>query len=293
VKILIIGGCGYIGSALFAKFCNNSNYQVTTVDVEWFGNFINPNNIKLDFGVLDENFLAQYNTIILVAANSSVSLCKDIKDAYDNNVTKFINLVSKLKKQKFIYASSSCVYVTSDNLPKTEDDVLSPMDGLTLTKTTIDQYMPLTDIEYYGLRFGSVNGYSPNMRLDLMINAMTISSKTKGEVNVMNGYANRPILSTNDLIRAVDTIVNSNEDKRGVYNLASVNHNILEIGNKVATHTSVPLVDKGNNFTYDFSINSEKFMREFNFKFNDTVETIVDNILSNPHNDKWQKRDTK
>lgn len=292
-KILITGGCGYIGSALFTKFCNNPNYQVTTVDVEWFGNFINPNNIKLDFGVLDENFLDQYDIIIHVAANSSVTLCKDIKDAYDNNVTKFINLVSKLKKQKFIYASSSCVYVTSDNLPKKEDDVLSPMDGLTFTKTTIDQYMPLTNVEYYGLRFGSVNGYSPNMRLDLMINSMTISAKTKGEVNVMNGYAHRPILSTNDLVRAIETIVNSDGDKRGVYNLASVNHNILDIGNKVAKHINVPLVDKDNNFTYDFSINSEKFMKEFNFEFNDTVETIVDNILSNPHNDKWQKRDTK
>ena len=126
-----------------------------------------------------------------------------------------------------------------------------------------------------------------------MINAMTISAKTKGEVNVMNGYAHRPILSTNDLVRSIETIVNSNEDKRGVYNLASVNHNILDIGNKVAKHNNVPLVDKGNNFTYDFSINSEKFMKEFNFEFNDTVETIVDNILSNPHNDKWQKRDTK
>jgi hypothetical protein len=56
---------------------------------------------------------------------------------------------------------------------------------------------------------------------------------------------------------------------------------------------NVPLIDKGNNFTYDFSINSEKFMREFNFEFKDTVETIVDNIKNNPHNDKWQKRETK
>ena len=52
-------------------------------------------------------------------------------------------------------------------------------------------------------------------------------------------------------------------------------------------------IPSSNHKPYDFSINSEKFMREFNFEFNDTVETIVDNILSNPHNDKWQKRDTK
>ena len=153
--------------------------------------------------------------------------------------------------------------------------------------------MPLTDIEYYGLRFGSVNGHSPNMRLDLMINAMTVSAKFNKQVVVMNGHAHRPILSTNDLCRAVEAIINSNEDKRGVYNLASVNHNIREIGDMVANHLDVPLVYKGNNYTYDFSISSEKFMKAYDFKFVDTVPTIVDDIVKNPFNLNWQKRETK
>ena len=56
-----------------------------------------------------------------------------------------------------------------------------------------------------------------------------------------------------------------------------------------------PIIQKLNdlNITIYSTGGTEKFMKEFNFEFNDTVETIVDNILSNPHNDKWQKRDTK
>lgn len=290
-KILIIGGCGYIGSALFNKF--KDKHQVSTVDLEWFGNYINPNNLKVDFDTVGQLYLSQFDIVINVAAHSSVPLCKEVKAAFDNNVTKFINLVSKLKKQKFIYASSSCVYVTSDNKPKVETDTLFPMDGLTLTKTTIDQYMPLTDVEYYGLRFGSVNGWSPNMRLDLMINAMTLSAKTNKEVNVMNGAAHRPILSINDLCRAVETIIDCEEDHRGVYNLASVNHDIKTIGGMVAGHTNVPLVDKGNNYTYDFAISSDKFKETFNFEFEDEVTSIVDNINQNEINPKWTKRELK
>ena len=290
-KILITGGKGYIGSALYKRLSNYHN--VDTVDIEWFGNYINIDNIKKDFSELTEEFLEQYDVVIHVAANSSVPLCKNINEAFENNVTNFIKLVSKLKKQKFIYASSSCVYVTSDNKPKIETDLLTPLDGLTLTKTTIDHYMPLTDVEYYGLRFGSVNGHSPNMRLELIINAMTVSAKFNKQVVVMNGHAHRPILSTNDLCRAVEAIINSNEDKRGVYNLASVNHNIREIGDMVANHLDVPLVDKGNNYTYDFSISSEKFMKAYNFKFVDTVPTIVDDIVGNAFNLNWQKRETK
>lgn len=288
-KILIIGGTGYIGSSLYKDLI--TKHQVDTVDTEWFGNFINDINIKDDFNNLSRESLDWYDVILFVAANSSVQLCKDIFDAFENNVVKFFNLVRKLEKQKFIYASSSCVYVTSDDRPKDENDLLVPLDGLTLTKTTIDHLMSLTDVEYYGLRFGSVNGWSPNMRLDLMINSMTLSSLNNKEVNVFNGHAHRPILSTNDLVRAINKIIDTEEDKRGVYNLASFNDNILEIGKKVSEYMNVPLKDNGKNFTYDFSISSQKFIDAFDFKFNDNVETIVQQILDNPHNDKWSKRE--
>lgn len=288
-KILIIGGTGYVGSALYRDLVKDN--QVDTVDTEWFGNFINKDNIKKDFDELTEEFLDGYDVILFVAANSSVTLCKNIFDAFENNVVKFFNLVKKLKKQKFIYASSSCVYVTSDNRPKNENDTLAPLDGLTLTKTTIDHLMSLTDIEYYGLRFGSVNGWSPNMRLDLMINSMTLSALNNKEVNVFNGHAHRPILSTNDLVRSVKKIIETKEDKRGVYNIASFNDNILEIGKKVSEYMDVPLKDNGKNFTYDFSISSQKFMETFDFEFTDSVETIAQEIMVNPYNKEWSKRE--
>lgn len=290
-NILITGGCGYIGSALYAHLIKN--YSVTTVDLEWFGNFSNPSNIKKDFQTLDTEFLDKFDTVIHVAANSSVPLCKNVYESFDNNVTKFISLVSKLKKQKFIYASSSCVYVDGNNKAKVETDELCPMDGLTISKTTIDQFMPLTGVEYYGLRFGSVNGYSPNMRLDLIINSMTTNALKNKEVKVFNGEAHRPVVSINDLVRAVETIINCENDNRGVYNIASVNHRIYDIGSKVANHLSVPLIDTGKNFTYDFTIDCHKFMNTFNFEFKDTVESIVDTITSKEVNPNWQKRETK
>lgn len=290
-NILIIGGCGYIGSALHSKL--KPNHKVDTVDLEWFGNYTNPENIKVDFDSLYQSFLAEYDVVILTAANSSVPLCKDIHDAFDNNVVKFMGLVKKLGSQKFIYASSSCVYTSMSDSPKDENTVLTPLDGMTLTKTTIDHFMPMTNVEYYGLRFGSVNGYSPNMRLDLMINSMTLSAIKDKQVVVTNKHAHRPIIAINDLCRAIESIVESNEDKRGIYNIASFNVNIGEVGQRVADLMNVPLIDKGNNFTYDFQISSQKFMDAYNFKFEDTVESVVQSILDNEINPNWQKRESK
>ena len=293
-KVLIIGGCGYVGSAIYDAIPKDK-YIVDTLDLEWFGNYNNPQNIRLDFGVLDEFTLQQYETVIITAANSSVPLCKDIYDTFDNNIIKFLNIVKEMKRmgQKLIYASSSCVYVDSSTKPRTEDEPLMPNDGLTLSKTILDYTLPLIDIEYYALRFGSVNGWSPNMRTDLMINSMTLSAKKDNCVKVFNAEAHRPIVSTTDLARAVIAVLECEEDRRGVYNVSSFNMNIGDVGKRVADYMKVPLIDTGKSQTYDFMISSEKFEKAFNFKFEATVESIVQSILDKPHNKLWCRRDKR
>lgn len=290
-KVLLIGGCGYVGSAIFEEI--KDKYIVDTVDLEWYGNFNNPKNLKEDFGYLHEYVLQQYETVIIVAANSSVPMCKNIMSTLDNNIVKFLNVVGEMKRpgQRLIYASSSCVYVESSDKPMSEDQPLVPNDGLTLSKTILDYTLPLLDVEYYGLRFGSVNGWAPNMRTDLMINSMTLSAMKDKQVNVFNAKAHRPIVSTHDLARSVLAILDSKEDKRGIYNVASFNMNIGDVGQRVADCMGVPLVDKGTSQTYDFMVSSEKFKKTFNFEFTGTVESIVDSIVTKPINKLWTKRE--
>lgn len=290
MRILLTGGCGYIGSAVY-NYLKPKYKIVDTVDLEWFGVYRSEGNIKMNFADLDENFLNHYDVIFHTASHSSVPLCKDIYGSFDNNVVKLMEFTKKLKRQqKLIYASSSCVYVESGTVPKVESEMSPPSDGLTLSKTTLDNVMPLLDVEYYGLRFGSVNGWAPNMRTDLMINSMTLSALKNKKVNVFNAHAHRPIVSTHDLCRAVDAIINSS-DKRGVYNVASFNLNIGEVGKRVADHLNAELVNKGVSTTYDFMISSDKFKNTFNFEFESTVESIVNSITSNPILDTWGRRD--
>ena len=164
-----------------------------------------------------------------------------------------------------------------------------------ITKHVIDLYAPKFDVQYYGLRFGTVNGFSSNMRKDVMINSMVYNALTDGEIKLYIKDIMRPILGINDLSRAIQEIVNCSEDKRGIYNLASFNKTAEEIAYSVSSVVNVPVKEyisdpfsiknsKLETKSYNFSIDSTKFCESFNFKFTDTIETITEGILQNFNN---------
>ena len=291
-KILIIGGGGYIGSRLSLDLSNS--YEVTRLDLCWFGD-PEENMIVGDFRRYGQDFYNQFDSIILLAGHSSVNMCEgNLESAFKNNIENFLHLISNInKRQKFIYASSSSVYGNSGSLYVDESYTdFIPHNHYDITKHVIDLYVPRFDIEYYGLRFGTVNGLSPKMRSDVMINSMIYNGKTNGEIKLYVKDVMRPILGISDLSLAVKKILSSEIDLRGIYNLASFNKTAEEISSSVSKCTGFPVTDIGNNTSsitnsklqtesYNFSIDSSKFKENFNFEFKDTIESITDEIISN------------
>lgn len=279
-RVLILGGCGYIGSALYLHLKNQ--YQLDTVDLTWFGNAVNPANQKRDYRDLSSAELKNYDSVVLVAAHSSAPMCThDRIGAFRNNCLNFIELLSKLTGQQLIYASSSCVYNGAGAVPVSEDwGYFRPTDDLTISKLIMDGYAPMSNVEYYGLRFGSVSGYSPNFRGDLMINRMTYCAMKEGKLNVFNGSVFRPILGIRDLTRAVSKILEGG-DRRGIYNVASFNARIIDIAKAVAARFGAKVESIEGPPTYDFSIDSTKFQRTFDITLEETVDTIIDGLIQN------------
>ncbi len=309
MKILIIGGSGYIGSSLVKylnklNISNNNFYDITIVDTNWFGEYFTPSdNIKLllqDYNSLSSEFLNSFDTIILLAAHSSVSMCTiDPTYSMKNNVYNFINLCDKLdtfkkdKKdetsynKKFIYMSSSSIYGDTNNELVNETCInFNPKNEYDLEKWLIDKYISSYNINYYGLRLGTVNGSSLNVRKDLMINAMVESAINNKQINITDGEKYRPILYINDLCRAINKIISSNNNS-GIYNLASFNDKIYNIGKRVSEILLIPLIsieDKTTN--YNFLISSKKFCDVYNFEFEGTIDIIVNNLRNNNNNNK-------
>lgn len=293
-KILIIGGCGYIGSSLFL-YLTEKKYYVQTVDLEWFGNYVNPKNIKKNYGKLDQKFFNNYSVIILLAGNSNYYMClKDKLGCFTNNVTNFMYLLEKINQQKFIYASSSSIYENSGKKRVNEEcDIYSPLNYYDLTKRTIDYYAQLSGKNFYGLRLGTVSGYSPNFRNDLMINRMYEEARKKGTITIHNPAIFRPLLGINDFCRAVESIIKKNGPS-GIYNLASLNASILNAAKKVAEKVKgakIIQVKPSSAKTYkSFIMSNKKFKKKFKFKFEDNINSILDSLVNMPSDTKKSER---
>jgi len=298
-KILIIGGNGYIGTRLYEYLSIDeenmqSDKDIDIIDTCWFGKVIEDTIVE-DYRNKTSEFFSKYDIIILLAGHSSVKMSEgNLNSCFKNNVTNYIQLLEKLNdKQKFIYASSSSVYGSVGGRTVNEKYYgFEPYNQYDISKHTADLYAVKSDLEYYGLRFGTVNGYSPVLRTDVMINAMVNSALRDGEIKLFIKDTMRPILGLNDLCGAVETIIDHDKDERGLYNLASFNKTAEQIAHEVGSVMNVPVIEyetdptnitntKIQTKTYNFSISTLKFRKTFKFKFKETVESITESLINN------------
>ena len=286
---MIIGSKGYIGSRLMKDHSNM--YEIHGVDIGWFSGKAE----SFDYNLLEEDFVKLFDVIILLAGHSSVKMCdNNMKSAFNNNVRNFSNLLSKMHKgQKLIYASSSSVYgMVGASAVDESYDKFVPHNDYDVTKHCVDLLAARSNIEYYGLRFGTVNGYSPRVRNDVMINSMTYSAVKTGTIQLYIKDIVRPILGLNDLSRGIKKIIDTDKDCRGIYNMASFSDTAEGIAKSVSSVTGVGItyseVDPKNitngklqTVCYDFDIDSTKFSQTFNFTFSDTAESLTSELLQN------------
>lgn len=298
MKTLILGGKGYIGCKLFEELTGT----IHTVDMELFPTKETKiKNINIDYNLLNKDFIKIYSNIILLAGHSSVRMCDiDPHCAFNNNVRNFVSLLSKLDEtQTLIYASSASVYGNcKESIVKENYNFEEPYNMYDLTKQMIDTYYKISKpkARVFGLRFGTVNGYSPVLRDDIMINAMVSSAWKSNKIVLFNSDTKRSILGMNDLTRAIKTILESNRSKGEIYNLASFTKTAGEIAKEVSSllncelETVVPeefnkaMNEKLVSSKYNFALSCDKFSNDFNFSFKENINTIVEALVTNKNN---------
>jgi len=277
-KILLVGANGYVGSR-FMERCHDK-YNLKCID-----NLLKPGELPdyiehKDYRDLTKSELKDFDICLWLAGHSSVPMSKaNPEDCYDNNYTGLVNFIKNFDG-KLIYASSGSVYSNANGAICDETTAIGMPDNIyDYTKVALDHYMEVLNKDYVSLRFGTVDGGSPRIREELLLNRMVKDGLLNNTVNLANPKANRGVLYIEDLIDALELIIRNPPKESEVFNLNSCNGNMENFANIVIKKTGAKLNMLKDSNAYDFQMTSQKFSDYYSYKFTTDIETLVDNII--------------
>jgi nucleoside-diphosphate-sugar epimerase len=295
MRLLVAGGAGYLGSRLIPGFLERG-YKVDVVDLFWFGNHL-PRQVGIlnkDIFHLTTEDLEPYDQVIFLAglSNDPMAEYSPSKNFIFNAAAPaYLGYIAKnARVKRYIYASSCSVYGYTENELFDETRPVSSSYPYGISKLQGEQaVMQLVndDFSVISLRKGTISGYSPRMRLDLIINTMFKTAMRDRVITVNNPSIWRPILGIEDACTAYIRAIEANASISGVFNIASGNHTVGEVADLIrsAIHERLDIrVNLNIKHIQDFrnyKVSVDKAANVLSFHPACSVKSIVNNLIEN------------
>lgn len=295
MKILLAGGAGYIGSKL-APYLVERGYQIDVLDLFWFGDFLQDSvgKIKKNIFDFDKEDVKKYDQIIFLAGLSNDPMAEyspSLNFIHNASAPAYLGYIAKQAGVKrFIYASSCSVYGYTENELYDENSPAVSNYPYGISKLQGEQAVLQMKDDYFSvicLRQGTVSGYSPRMRLDLIVNTMFKSAMLDGAITVHNPAIWRPILSINDAVTAYIRAIESNENISGIYNVASGNYTVGEVADlvRLSIHSrlekEIELKIEHRQDYRNYKVSIDKAINVLSFKPRYDIDGIVQDLAEN------------
>ena len=217
-NVLIIGGAGYIGSALTKRLLE-LGYRVRVLDLLLYGDdaisefYTEPRFelIRGDLRHIDAVVAAAKGMDAVVhlgaiVGDSACGICEDLTVQINLQATRTIAEISKgYGVSRFVFASTCSVYGASDEMLD-ERSALNPLSLYARTKMESERVLlSLCDPAFAPtiLRFGTIYGLSGRPRFDLVVNLLAAKAIKEGEVGIVGGKQWRPLVHVKDVAEAI------------------------------------------------------------------------------------------
>ena len=294
MKILLAGGAGYLGSAL-APVLLEHGYEVEVIDLLWFGNYLPPEVKVTEKNLFDctEEDLEGYDQVIFLAglSNDPMAEYDPVKNFVHNGAlpSYLAFIAKKVGVKRLIYACSCSVYGYTVNQLYSEEDPVTCGYPYGISKLQGERgVLQMCDEEFsvISLRQGTISGNSPRMRMDLLINTMFKTVLTEGRVRIDNPSIWRPVLDIRDAINAYSRAIQAHHSVNGVFNIASDNYTVGQVGDFVQQKMErltgekirLDIYDKKDFRNYKVSIDKARIELSFHpqYSVEDTVMDLFD-----------------
>ena len=308
MKILVTGGAGYIGCVLVDQLLERG-HEVRVLDRLYWGRKpieCHADQIELihgDVRSFDESILDGIDGVAHLAGLSNDPTSEYNPAAnWEMNTVATENLAIACKKRaitRFTFGSSCSIY---DGLPSgpvyDETAEVQPRGAYATSKRAAEEALvALTDDRFRPaiLRQGTVYGWSPRMRLDLVVNTFVKDAVTKGALSLHGGgWMWRPLVDVHDVARAHLECLEANPELVGgeIFNLVHDNYQIRELAMLVAgsaimrTYTVALRDGPLPQITRDYKCDRQKIQKRIGFTSRisvlESIETMLHAIEGDP-----------
>lgn len=234
MRILLIGGFGFLGRQFIEKF--HSNYEIIVFNQnnnsEIF-NIINSKNIIIERGKIENNEIFQvmkkYKPDITLhfAAMSGLKKCEENPfEAFVTNVIGTFNVTKAClaENSKLIFLSSREVYGETIKKESSEDDSLHPLNVYGITKMLAENII-LNFGKTHGLNFiilRLTNVYGPGGE-KRGINRIINSALQTGTIEINGGNQTLNLIYVDDVIDIINIILDNPNVSNQILNIGSNN----------------------------------------------------------------------
>ncbi len=245
MKVLLIGGGGYLGGAL-APILLAAGHEVIVFDKLSFGSdavsplLENPRYHFIKGDLRDISAVSRAMTgveaVVLLAALVGEPACdKDPQATIDINYIATLSAVRSAiyhGVKRFIFTSTDSCYGAQENVFLKEDDLLKPISLYAQLKAQVEKEFFAFDAPTHFhptiLRLATLYGLAPRMRFDLVINLLTRETVVGNGAKIFSGEQWRPLVHVREAARAFLLALEAPAEKisRQIYNVGSNEQNV-------------------------------------------------------------------
>ena len=290
MKILVTGGAGYKGVILVKKLLERG-YTVTLLDNFMYGynsvlHLVPEPNLKiiqLDIRNLDGKLLAEFDVIYHLAGISGMPACAaNPHSAEVINVEATRKLVSLLhNNQLLIYASTTSIYGAA-SIECDESVPVVPPSLYARTKYEAESIV-LDRQNSISLRFATIFGTSPRMRVDLLVNDFTYKAVNDRAIVIFAGQSKRTFIHILDAINAYLFALDHADSMRGkIYNVGDekLNFSKLDIAHAIRNYVEFEIINSSlpDLDVRDFLVSFKRF-RDLGFRVKLSLDDGIQELL--------------
>ncbi len=294
--ILVTGGAGYIGAVTVRELLDKG-FAVRVLDKFLYGDEpledvkTRIECVQGDICGMDDAVLDGIDVVVHLAGLSNDPTAEFNPEANRRLNTDATQEIAEACKRKgvrrFIFGSSCSIYdkgMMAEDVIQDEDAEVEPRAAYATSKYAAEQILlDMTDEHFQPtlLRQGTVYGWSPRMRYDLVINTFVRCAFETGALTVhCGGEMWRPLVDVTDVAKCYLACIQARiEDVGGqIFNLSHKNYRILELAHwvKKALEGIVDVdiqVEYGTQTARDYRVSTKKIERVLGFR---PVRTIED-----------------